>query len=59
MKKLVQVIDTRDLPQEAMDRLEDTMEFLGEEVIDETTFCVLRNSKGELIKIFEYRLKFL
>ena len=59
MKKLVQVIDTRDLPQEAMDRLEDTMEFLGEEFIDETTFCVLSNSKGELIKIFEYRLKFL
>ena len=59
MKKLVQVIDTRDLPQEAMDRLEDTMEYLGKEVIDETTFCVLCNSKKEEIKIFEYRLKFL
>ena len=59
MKKLVQVIDTGDLPQEAMDRLEDTMEYLGKEVIDETTFCVLRNSKKEEIKIFEYRLKFL
>jgi hypothetical protein len=59
MKKLVQVIDTRDLPQEAMGRLEDTMEYLGKEVIDETTFCVLRNSKKEEIKIFEYRLKFL
>ena len=58
-KKLVQVINTTDLSQETLDTLEDVMEFLGEEVIDQTTFCVLRNSKGDLIKIFEYRLKFL
>jgi len=55
----VQVIDTTDFHQETLDTLEDVMEFLGEEVIDETTFCVLRNSKGDVIKIFEYRLKFL
>ena len=60
MKKvLVQVIDTVGLSQDTIDKIEDTMEYLGTEVIDDTTFCVLANSNQDVIKIFDFRLKFL
>ena len=58
-EKFVQVIDTTGLSQETISRIEDKMKYLGEEVVDETTFHVLINSKGEVIKIFDFRLKFL
>jgi hypothetical protein len=60
MKKVfVQVVDTVGLSQETINKIEDKMEYLGTEVVDETTFCVLANSKEEIIKIFDFRLKFL
>jgi hypothetical protein len=60
MKKVfVQVVDTVGLSQETISKIEDKMEYLGTEVVDETTFCVLANSKEEIIKIFDFRLKFL
>ena len=60
MKKThVQVIDIVGLSLETVDKIEDQMEYLGEEVIDETTFSVLANSKGDILKIFDFRLKFI
>jgi flagellar biosynthesis GTPase FlhF len=59
MATLVKVIDTAGLSQETISKIEDTMEYLGEEVVDETTFCVIANSKQEILKLFDFRLKFL
>jgi len=60
MKKvLVEVIDITGLSQETISKIEDQMEYLGEEVIDEATFSVVANSKQEILKIFDFRLKFL
>lgn len=60
MKKVfVQVVDTEGLSQETISKIEDQMEYLGEEVIDEATFSVVANSKEEVLKVFDYRLKFL
>jgi len=58
-EKFVQVIDTTGLSQETISKIEDKMKYLGEEVVDETTFHVLINSKGDVVKIFDFRLKFL
>jgi hypothetical protein len=60
MKKvLVKVIDTVGLSQETISKIEDTMEYLGEEVVDETTFVVLANSKEQIVKVFDFRIEFV
>ena len=60
MKKvLVRVIDTVGLSQETISKIEDTMEYLGEEVVDDTTFLVLANSKQQILKIFDFRVEFI
>jgi len=58
-KILVKVIDTTGLFQDTIDKIEDTMEYLGDEVVDDTTFLVLANSKEQIIKIFDFRVEFL
>ena len=58
-KVFVQVVDTVGLSQQTISKIEDKMEYLGTEVVDDTTFCVLANSKEEIIKIFDFRLNFL
>jgi len=58
-KVLVEIINTEDLSQETISKIEDQMEYLGKEIIDEATFSVVANSKQELLKIFDFRLKFL
>jgi hypothetical protein len=35
------------------------MEYLGEEVVDETTFVVLANSKEQIVKVFDFRIEFV
>ena len=58
-KTIVQVTDIIGLSQETIDKIEEQMEYLGEEVIDETTFSVLANCKGDILKVFDFRLKFI
>jgi len=58
-KILVKVIDTTGLFQDTIDKIEDTMEYLGDEVVDDTTFLVLANSKEQIVKIFDFRVEFL
>lgn len=53
------ILDTVGLAPEALDRVEEQMDFLGLEVIDDTTFAVLRNKAGLIIKIFPERIKIL
>ena len=58
-KILVKVLDTTGLSQETLSKIEDTMEYLGDEVVDDTTFLVLANSKEQIIKIFDFRVEFI
>ena len=53
----VVVVDTWGLDDETLSIIEPVMTCTGLEVLDETTFVVLVNSKKEVIKIFPERIQ--
>ena len=56
-KMYVKVIDTSGLDQDTIQKIEDKMFFTRWWYENETNFCELVNSKGDIIRIFPERLQ--
>ena len=58
-KVLVRIVNTKGINKKTRERLESVMEYLGKEDINQTTFYLVVNSKGEVVKILNSSFRFL
>jgi hypothetical protein len=56
-KMRIKVINTDSLPKNIIDKIETTMIFTKWWEQNDTMFCQLENSKGDIIRIFPERIK--
>lgn len=55
--KIVKVVDTNGLDEQTISMIEPTMLYTSDYEDNETRFVVLKNSKGETIRIFPERIE--
>ncbi len=58
-KVLVRIVNTKGINKKTREKLESVMEYLGEEVINQTKYHSVVNSKGEVVKVLNSSFNFI